>query len=102
MSFIPKIQKNIPDFISSRLKLSSERSEKMEGKTIKKVTVGFREQDKDMHESDVLKIEFKDGTILHIQTASNVLNLIADFEHGKKRNFKPNDFHADLFFTWEE
>ncbi|MDE0635907.1 MAG: hypothetical protein OXI43_08695 [Candidatus Poribacteria bacterium] len=49
-----------------------------------------------MHESDVLKIDFEDGTILHIQTASNVRNIIADFEHQKKRNFKPNDFHADI------
>lgn len=100
MSFIPKIEKNVPEYISKRLEISSAHAEKMEGKTVKKVTVGFREQG-DIHESDVLKIEFEDGSILHIQTASNVLNLIQDFEKRKKRNFKPSDFHADLIFTWE-
>ena len=80
MSFIPKIDKNVPEYISKRLELSSAHAEKMKGKTVRKVTVGFREQDDDIHESDVLKIEFEDGSILHIQTASNVLNLIQDFE----------------------
>ncbi|MDE0016807.1 MAG: hypothetical protein OXU51_11510 [Candidatus Poribacteria bacterium] len=101
MSFIPKIEKNVPEYISKRLEIYSERAEKMKGKTVRKVTVGFRERDDDMHESHVLKIEFEDGSILHIQTASNARNVIQDFEHDKKRKFKPSDFHVDMFFTWE-
>lgn len=101
MSFIPKIDKNVPEYISKRLEISSKHAEKMKGKTVRKVTVGFRELDNDIHESDVLKIEFEDGSILHIQTASNVRNLIQDFEKKNKGDFKPSDFHADLIFTWE-
>lgn len=48
-----------------------------------------------------IKIEFEDGSILHIQIALNVLNLIQDFEHENKKIFKPSDFQADMFFTWE-
>ena len=101
MSFIPKIEENVPEYISRRLEISSKPAEEMKGKTVRKVTVGFRKRDDDAHESDVLKIEFEDGSILHIQTASNAGNVIQDFEHDKGRKFKPSDFHADLFFTWE-
>ena len=101
MSLIPKIEKNVPEAVSKRLEISSAWAEEMKGKTVRKVTMGFRKLEDDAHQSDVLKIEFEDGSILHIQTASNASNVIQDFKSESKRNFKPIDFHADLILTWE-
>lgn len=99
MSFIPKIA---ADTDPRRLNFLKTRSEKMEGKTIKKVSCGMRQHDIDLHESEVLQIEFTDGSTLHIQTASNVQNIMSDVNSGRKSNIEAPDFHADLFLSWED
>ena len=97
MSFIPKIaQDTDPRWVEHLRK----QSEKMIGKTVKKVSCGMREHNNALHQSHVLVIEFTDSTILHIQTASNVQNIIQDVREGKS-NLKAPDFHADLIPAWE-
>ena len=78
------------------------RSEKMVGKTVKKVSCGMREHNDDLHQSHVLRIEFTDDSILHIETASNVQNIMHDVNSGRISSMKAPDFHADLWPTWEE
>lgn len=99
MSFIPKIATNTNprelDFLKTR-------SEKMEGKTVKKVLCGRREHDIDLHQSEVLQIEFTDGSTLYIQTASNVQNIMSDVNSGRTSKIEAPDFHADLFLSWED
>lgn len=102
MSFIPELEEILNEGMSKRLDLISKSAEKMDGKTVKKVTVGLRKLSEDIHESDVLILEFTDGSVMHIQTGSNVNNLVSDFRTGIKRRFKPRDFHADFVITWEE
>ena len=76
-------------------------SEKMEGKTVKKVSCGIREHSNNQHRSDVLKLEFTDGSILHIQTGSNVQTIRDDVNSGSISKVKAPDFHVDLWLTWE-
>lgn len=78
------------------------RSEKMEGKTVKKVLCGMREDHIDLHQSQVLQLEFTDGSILHIETASNVQNVMQNVNSGRKSSIKAPDFHADLWLTWDD
>ena len=70
------------------------------GKTIAKIDVYFKKQSTDVHESDVLRIQFTDDTVMWIQTASNADNIISDIESGKT-NFQTKDFHADFVISWE-
>ena len=75
-------------------------SEEMEGKTVKKVLCGIREHHTDLHQSEVLQLEFTDGSILYIETASNVQNVMHDVNSGRKPRIEASDFHADLWLTW--
>lgn len=70
-------------------------AELMVGKTIERVEYGFREEIKNVHQSEVLIMYFTDGSIMAIDTGSNALN-IAD----SKKGLKANDFHADLQLTF--
>ena len=97
MSFIPKIAK---DTDPSLLRYLEGQAPKLEGKTIKKVVVGIREHNEDSHESDVLQLEFTDGSTLFIQTGSNAQNVADDVNAGRMSNMKPDAFHADFVLTW--
>ena len=78
------------------------RSEEMIGKTVKKISCGMREDHIDLHQSQVLQLEFTDGSILYIETASNVQNVMGDVNFGRKSSIEAPDFHADLWLTWGE
>ena len=69
-------------------------SEKMEGKTVEKVWFGVREEIKDVHQSEVLYMQFADGEILAIETGSNAL----DFLH--RNGINPKELSIDLMLTW--
>ncbi len=85
-----------------RLEFLRTTSERMVGKTIKRVSCAEREHDEDCHESDVLEIEFTDGSTLYIHTASNAQNIRDDVNSGRKRTIQASDFHADLHLAWED
>ena len=69
-------------------------SEKMEGKTVEKVWFGMREEIEDVHQSEVLYMQFADGEVLAIQIGSNALNLLYS------KGIKPNELSTDLILTW--
>ena len=69
-------------------------SKKMEGKTVEKVWFGMREEIEDVHQSEVLYMQFTDGEILAMQIGSNAL----DFLYSKGIN--PNELNTDLILTW--
>ena len=98
MATLPKIAKDTePDL----LRHLAEQAPKLEGKTVKKVVFGIREHSRKLHQSDVLQLEFTDGSILAIQTGSNATNVAIDVSRGKS-NIKPDDFHTDFVLTWKE
>lgn len=67
---------------------------KMEGKTVEKVWFGMRKEIKDVHQSEVLYMQFTDGEIMAIETGSNAL----DFLH--RNGINPNELNIDLMLTW--
>ena len=88
MSSLPKITNPVfPEFL--------EGAKKMEGKTIKRVEYGHREHQRGVHESEVLILEFTDGTKLGIETGSNAMEL-------RGRNLKEEDFKVDFMFGWSD
>ena len=97
MSSLPKIATDTnPDI----LRHLAEHAPKMEGKTVKNVTFGIREHHKELHQSDVLLLEFTDGSILSIQTGSNAKNVVQDIRSGKR--IEIDDFHTDFVLIWED
>ena len=48
-----------------------------------------------LHQSEVLIIHFTDGSILGIDTGSNIGNLCSE-----KPGLQPNEFHVDLNLQW--
>lgn len=95
----PKFNEEIGD---RRLDILRKWSGKMEGKTVKSISCGTREHYNGAHQSDVLQIDFTDGSTLYIQTATNTMNIIQKVENGEGSSLKPPDFHADLHLTWDE
>lgn len=65
------------------------------GRTIEHVEYGFRQHRDDLHESEAIILYFTDGSILGIDTGSNVGNIVMTHEE-----FHPDDFHADFMLTW--
>ena len=55
----------------------------MKGKTVKTVKFGIGEHHKKLHQSDVLLLEFTDGSILSIQTGSNTQEIVCMYCHRK-------------------
>ena len=99
MATLPKIaQDTNPDL----LRHLAEAAPKLIGKTIKNVTFGIREDNKNLHQSDVLLLEFTDGSILSIQTGSNAKNVAYDANSPGGRRIKPNDFHTDFVLIWKD
>jgi hypothetical protein len=67
----------------------------MEGKTVERVKCGVREKYENVHESQVLIIYFTDGSIIGIDTGSNIANLVDD-----DNNLRPEDLLIDLDIHW--
>lgn len=69
----------------------------MVGKTIKDVQIGMTPHEHNTcHQSEMLVIEFTDGTKLAIDTGSNIANKCGDVKA------KPSDFRVDLQLIWYE
>ena len=64
---------------------------RMQGKTVEKVDFGFRAKIKGVHESEALVIHFTDGSIMSLETGSNLANVAAN-----ETSLNPEDFHVDL------
>ena len=96
MATLPKIATDTNPDILRHLK---EQVPKMEGKTVKTVKFGIREHHKKLHQSDVLLLEFTDGSILSIQTGSNAQNIVDDLNR-RGIKMEPNEFHTDFVLIW--
>lgn len=68
---------------------------RMTGKTIEKVEVGFRENIENLHGSEAMIIYFTDGSIMGLDTGSNVRNIT-----GRENHLRPEDFHVDFNVSW--
>lgn len=69
----------------------------MEGKTVASVSVGFAPENTRNHVSELLLIQFTDGTALSIETGSNAQNVADSFP-----GMKPSEFHVDFMLDWGE
>lgn len=67
----------------------------MKGKTIERVEFGSRNEIEGVHQSEVLTIYFTDGSILGIDTHSNVGNLAHEVT-----DFKGEDVHISFDLHW--
>lgn len=67
----------------------------MEGKTVDKMEFGFRQDIEGVHGSEALIIHFTDGSIMSIDTGSNVRNIL-----GFENAVRPEQFHVDLHIHW--
>lgn len=73
MSNLPKIVEPVfPEFL--------EKAQKMEGKTIKMVEYGYGEYVKDRHQTEILILEFTDGTKVGILIGSNAMEFSRDID----------------------
>lgn len=68
---------------------------RMRGKTVEHVEFGTREQVQDAHRTEVLIIHFTDGSILSLDTHSNVGNLADDIP-----DLKCEDFDVSFSLNW--
>ena len=66
----------------------------MEGKTIKKIEYGYGEHVKDAHETEVLIVEFTDGTKVGISIGSNAIEF--------KGLVNPEKLKVDFIFRWDD
>ena len=66
----------------------------MVGKTVEKVWYGMREEIKDVHQSEVLYVQYTNGEILAMETGTNALDLLL------KYGIDPNELRVDLMLTW--
>lgn len=71
------------------------RASRMAGKTVQRVEFGSRKRIEGVHESEALIIYFTDGSIMSLETGSNVANLRSD-ENG----LRPEDVHVDFIVRW--
>ena len=87
MSDLPKIASPaLPEFL--------ELAKKMEGKTIKKIEYGYEEHVKGAHETEVLILEFTDGTKVGISIGSNAMEF--------KGLVNPEKLKVDFIFDWDD
>jgi len=68
---------------------------RMTGKTVERIEIGFREDIKNLHGSEAMIIYFTDGSIMGLDTDSNVGNISND-ENG----LRPEEFHVDFNVSW--
>lgn len=85
MSDLPEIVPHpLPDFLK--------RAQKMEGKTIKKIAYGYEEPVEDAQGTEVLILEFTDGTKVGIILGSNAMEFMTNPERVK----------LDMTFRWSD
>ena len=89
MRYLPKISDEVVEPHYSICKAA-----KMEGKTVEKVWFGMREDIAEVHQSEVLFLQFTDGEILAMETGSNARDLVDRIVRD------PNEFHVDFMLTW--
>ncbi len=65
----------------------------MAGKTVEKVDVGFRQDIKDVHQSELIVVHFTDGSIMSINTVTNA-------DHFDCEKHSPEQFHVDFGVQW--
>ena len=88
MATLPKIAKPIlPEFLGD--------AQKMEGKTIKSVEYGHQEHTRDVPGSEVLILNFTDGTTLGVVAGSNAREL-------KGKPLKPDKLLIDFMLRWSD
>ncbi|PKC36270.1 hypothetical protein V462_10470 [Pantoea ananatis 15320] len=80
---------------------SINQASEMKGKTIASVRIGFQDVSSNVHQTEMMIIEFTDGTQLAISTGSNVGNVLSKIERGEAKKLKAGDFHVDLDLTWQ-
>jgi hypothetical protein len=68
---------------------------RMKGKTVDRVEVGLREEIKNVHASEAVIIYFTDGSIMSLDTGSNVGNVAND-----KNGLRPEEFNVDFMVHW--
>ena len=68
-------------------------AKKMEGKTIKKIEYGYGKHVADAHQTEVLILEFTDGTQVSISIGSNAMEF--------KALLNPEKLKLDLQFDWD-
>ena len=68
---------------------------RMEGKTVEKVEVGYREDRKGVHGSEVIIMHFTDGSIMGLETGSNAANVSS-----RSDGVRPEDFHVNFRPQW--
>jgi hypothetical protein len=86
---LPRIDKQVHKFASIL------QASQMTGKTVQKVEYGVREEIEGVHGSEALLIYFTDGTILGIQTGSNIFNVTSE-----RDDLRPEQFEIDLALNW--
>ena len=67
---------------------------KLVGKTISKVEYGYGEHEPDNHETEVLILEFTDGTKVAISIGSNAIEF--------KELVNPENLKVDFMFYWND
>ena len=70
-------------------------AQRMAGKTVEKVAVGFREDIEGVHGSEAMIIYFSDGSIMGLDTGSNARNLELEEKH-----IRAGDFNVDFMVHW--
>ena len=87
MSDLPKIASPaLPEFL--------ELAKKMEGKTIKKIEYGYGEYVRGAHQTEVLILEFTDGTKVGISIGSNAMEF--------KELLNPEELKVDFNVRWDD
>ena len=85
---------DLPKIASPALPEFFELAKKMEGKTIKKIEYGYGEHVTDAHQTEVLILEFTDGTKVGISIGSNAMEF--------KRSVNPEKLKVDFMFDWDD
>lgn len=89
-------KKHIPTIVREAEPLYSVcQAKQIVGKTVKQVEFGFRKDIQHVHGSEVIIIHFTDGSIISIDTGSNVGNI-----EGEIPNFKAEDVHVRFDLHW--
>jgi hypothetical protein len=67
----------------------------LKGKTIEKVEFGFRQEIEGLHNSEAIVLYCTDGSIMSIDTGSNVGDVVRN-----ETKLRPEDFHVDFWIEW--
>jgi hypothetical protein len=86
---LPRLDEQVHTFASIL------QASQMEGKTVQKVEYGIREGIEGLHGSEGLIIHFTDGTIVGMETGSNVRNITSN-----RDDLRPEEFQTDFILTW--